>query len=610
MDYMLIARKILTETGGVDNIENATHCATRLRLEVYDKDKVNKETLNSIEDVQGVVLGVKQIQIILGPGIVDEVYKSFGDLLGEVTLYKEKNKENKEKFTIKGIFDILLETISSIFAPIIPAIVGCGLLMGMLYTLQLIGWIDTESGIYNILNVFSNASFYFLPVFLAFSSAKQFKCNPYVAAALGTILVHPIFIEMADSGNGAINLGIIHIQLQNYSSSVMPIILTVYLMSWVEKGCKKIVPNMFDLILTPVITLFVSGVIGLWLLAPIGQYAGDFVAEGFVNFYNHFGILAGLIFGLTYPFTLATGMQVAFTPLIAMNLTTLGYDFIFPLDAVSNSAMGAAAIYIFLKEKDPNLKQLAGSTGITGLVGVTEPVLFGIVLKYKKVLFAVMAGGAVGGTIMGFFKVTYAGFGFVPFGTILLAFGDTFAYYMLGCVSAMVVTVVILHFTGYKNEVVKEALELSSPVSGKIISLTDVNDPIFSEKMLGDGIAILPQNGTVVAPCNGEIVSIYPTKHAICIKSDYGVEILIHIGIDTVNLNGNGFEAFIKDGDVIKMGDKLVDVDLNVVKNKGFDPIICMVVTNSTEYNIEKNPPNKKINVKDKVLNLSIKENN
>lgn len=449
MDYKIIALEIVEKIGGPKNINTLVHCATRLRFSLNDYNLINREGLERVEGVQGVVFRTNQLQVIMGQGVVDEYYNEIKRLIPNTQNNKVKIKK---EFSLKEILDIFLDTVSSIFAPVIPAIVGSGMIMGLLYSFQTLGWVDPASSLFQILNIFSNAAFYFLPMYLAFSAAQRFGSNPYVAAVLGGILIHPTLIQMVSEGNTLIELSFIKINLQNYSSSVVPILLSVYFMSYIEKILKKYVPKMIDIIVTPTLSLLITGIVALWILGPLGQFVGTYIAEGFLSIYERFSILGGFLYGLTYPFILSTGMQVAFSPITVMNLETLGYDFLYPFSAASNAAMATAAIYVFWKTEDKNLKSLAGSTGISGLIGVTEPVLYGLVLKFKNVLWSVMVGGAVGGAIMGLFKVTYGGFGFVPFGTIILAFGPTFPYYLLGVFTSMIVTIVILHFVGFENK--------------------------------------------------------------------------------------------------------------------------------------------------------------
>lgn len=450
--YKELADRFLDLVGGKDNVSYFTHCVTRLRITIKDKGYVKEEEIKDINGVIATQWVGEQLQIIIG----NEVGIAYNLVCEKTGLQKEEAVQEqldeikpKKDWSPKGILNMFLETISSIIAPFIPAIVGCGLTQGLLYSAQSFGWIDASSATYTFLYTCANTAFYFLPILCAFSAGKRFGCNPYLAATLGAFLIHPSIVGLA--GETIMVFGLIPIKLADYSSSLIPAILCVYFMSWVEKGLKKIVPSMIDIIVTPLLSLVIASIVGFAVLAPLGGFLGNFIAGGLVWLYQKFGILGGAVLGGIYPFVLSTGMQVAYTPFIANNLSTLGYDFLYPTNAASNAAMGACALYVYFKAKKKNIKSLGLSTGITGLIGVTEPVLFGLVLKYKKILWAVMLGGAVGGAFMGLFQVQYNSFGFVPFGTIVLAVGPTFAYYMIGVVIAMVVSVGALHLMKFED---------------------------------------------------------------------------------------------------------------------------------------------------------------
>ena len=384
-----------------------------------------------------------QLQIIIGSG-VDSVYNDICDKhgLAKEDAVDENLDDEKKKLTLKNLLPTLMETLSAILAPVIPAIVACGLLQGLLYSFQSLGWLDSSTDTYNFFFTCSQASFYFLPILTAYSAGKKFKCNQVLAATTAAILMSPSFAALA--GTQIKLFGIIPITYAGYSSTVVPAILTVYFQSYIEKACKKVVPKMIDIIVTPLVTVMLSAVVGWALLAPIGGWIGTFVAEGVLWLYTTLGPVGGAICGAIYPFMLMTGMQVAMSPITVQNLATLGYDFIYPCTACSNAAMAICAIYIFLKSKNEDTKSLGLSTGITGLIGVTEPVFFGLISKYKKALIATMAGGAAGGVVMGMFTVKYLSFGFVPFGTIVLAMTDTFVYYLIGVCISMVVAFVMM----------------------------------------------------------------------------------------------------------------------------------------------------------------------
>lgn len=452
--YAELADSIVGLLGGKENIVFFTHCVTRLRFNVKDKSLVEKDKVEALKGVMGSQWSGDQYQVIIGQQ-VGEVYETIcvrSGLQREDAIDENLDAgltSGPKDFSPKHIIDLFLDTVSSIFVPFIPAVVCCGLLQGLLYSIQSFGWISSESIEYTFFYTCANTAFYFLPVLIAFSAARRFKCNPFVAAALGAALVHPTFVGL--DGQSVQLFGIIPITFANYSSTVVPAILTVYFMSWVERGCKKIVPSMLDIIFTPFISFLLSALVGFAILAPIGGWIGTFVAEGVLWLYNAFGPLGMAVYAMVYPFILSTGMQTAFIPLIAQNIATMGYDVLYPGNAASNAAMAACAIYIFLKARDKNVKALGSSTGVTALIGVTEPVLFGLILRYRKALIGAMAGGLVGGFIMGLFKVQYLSFGFVPFGTFPLAMTETFPYYLIGCFVSMAVAMIVMHLLKFDD---------------------------------------------------------------------------------------------------------------------------------------------------------------
>lgn len=450
--FQELIEKFPTLVGGKENITYFAHCVTRLRVSVADKSRVDTAALGALPGMVATQWVGDQIQLIIG-NEVGTVYQALCKQYGleeEAAIAENLDAPKKRDWSPKGILSMFTETLSSIISPFIPAIVGCGLLQGLLYSVQLVGWLDATSDSYNFFYACANTAFYFLPVLCAYAAGRRFGCNPYLAATLGAFLIHPTIVGLA--GTTIHLFGVLPITISDYSSSLIPAILCVYFMSWVEKGLHKIVPSMIDIIVTPLVSLLISAVVGMLVLAPLGGFIGNFIAGGLVWMYTKFGMLGGAFMAAVYPFVLSTGMQVAYSPFIANNLATLGYDFLYPTTACSNAAMGIAAIYVYFRAKNTETKALGLSTGVTGLIGVTEPVLFGIVLKYQKVLWAVMLGGAVGGAIMGAFTVQYMSFGFVPFGTIILAFGPTFGFYMLGICVSMVVTVAALYLMKFEAD--------------------------------------------------------------------------------------------------------------------------------------------------------------
>lgn len=445
--YQELAENIVGMLGGRANVSHFTHCVTRLRFTVKDKGLVRVPDVEGLPGVMGSQWAGDQFQVIIGGG-VDTAYAAICAHDGfEREAAIDENLDGglahgEKNFSPKHILDLFLDTVSGIFVPFIPAVVCCGLLQGLLYSIASFGLISMESPEYTFFYTCANTAFYFMPILIAFSAGKRFKCNPFVAAALGAALVHPTFTGLA--GQTIQLFGIIPITFADYSSSVVPAILTVYFMSWIEKACKKVVPEMIDIIVIPFVSFILSALVGFTILAPLGGWIGTFVAEGIMWLYNAFGPIGMMVFAVAYPLILSTGMQTALIPIITQNIATMGYDIIYPGEAASNAAMAACALYIFFVARDKNVKALGSSTGITALIGVTEPVLFGLVLRFKKALIACMVGGGVGGFIMGLFKVQYLSFGFVPFGTFPLAMTETFPYYLLGVGVAMVVTVIMM----------------------------------------------------------------------------------------------------------------------------------------------------------------------
>lgn len=453
--YAELAESIVGLVGGKDNISYFTHCVTRLRFNVKDKGLVKIEGIEGLPGVIGKQWSGDQLQVIIGQQ-VGEVYAAICDCSGltredAIDENLDGNLTGKRDFSPKHILELFLDTVSGIFVPFIPAVVCCGLLQGLLYCASSFGFINAESPEYTFFYTCANTAFYFMPVLIAYSAGRRFNANPYVAVALGAALLHPSFVGLA--GQSIKLFGAIPITFADYSSSVVPAILTVYFMSWVEKGCKRVIPEMVDIIFTPFISFILSAVVGFAVLAPLGGFLGQFMVEGVLFLYNTFGAVGTGIYGALYPFVLSTGMQTATIPLITQNLATLGYDpVIYPANAASNAAMAACALYIFFKARNKKIKALGSSTGVTALIGVTEPVLFGLILRFKKALIATVAGGGVGGFIMGLFKVQYLSFGFVPFGTFPLAMTETFPYYLLGVFSAMAVAVIVLHLLHFDDE--------------------------------------------------------------------------------------------------------------------------------------------------------------
>lgn len=596
MDYKQSAQQILACVGGAGNVSDVVHCATRLRFVLHDPALADQKKLQSLDAVKGIVSRNGQLQLIIGEGAVNKVYEQLEPMLPKSGAKKTSQPPQGKK---RGnLLNLFLDTVSSIFAPIIPAIVGSGLLWGISYCLTAVNLVDPTSQVYIILNTFGNVAFYFMPIIIAFSAAKRFGCNPYVAAVLGGVLLHPTFVGLVAAGTPHLSFFGIPITLQGYGSTIIPSILIVWATSYLEKFLKKIIPNSLSLILTPTLCLIIGGVAGLAVLAPLGNFLGRFLSEGFVWLYDKTGVVGGAVYGFSHSLLVSTGMQVAFTPITTQNLATYGYDLIYPLAAAANAAQAAVCIYVYAKSKNKKTKSVAGSAGVSALIGVTEPAIFGVALRFKKMMLAACIGGALGSIVMSMFRVVYHGFGLVPLGTIVLAFGPTFIYYVIGISVAFVGALVAAHFLGFsdaddvlagdENELQNtdefEEEDLCAPVSGTLIPLADVSDKTFSKEILGRGIALHPTSGILMAPADGIVCNLFESNHAVSLRVTTGAEVLLHIGIDTIALKGEHFHPLVKTGDSVQKGDAIIEFNASAIEAAGYDTTVIMVVTNSTQY--------------------------
>lgn len=597
MDYGVLGKSILENVGGVNNVSFLTHCATRLRFNLKDDNKVNVESLKKTKGVMGVVNKGGQFQVIIGSD-VSNVYK----VINELGTFKESTdmKGDKEKGPLVKVFD----TIAGIFTPIIPAITGAGMLKCVLALLVSFKLIDTSAQTYYILNFIADAAFYFLPFLLADSAAKKFRCNPYMAMTIAGVLLHPSLGALKTAGEAVSFLGL-PVTLAGYSSSVIPIILGVWFMSFIEPIADKVSPKVVKFFTKPLLTLMITAPVVLIVLGPMGTIMSEFVASGIEYLNTYASWLVPLVVGTFTPLLVMTGMHYGLIPIGINNVATAGVDTVVgPGMLGSNIAQGAAALAVALKTKNKDLKQLATSSGITAVCGITEPAMYGVNIKLKTPLIASMIGGGVAGLYLG---ITGVG-RFVTGSPGLLALPgyigtDGYTNIINACIGAGIAFVVSFAATfilGFedpveeveeieKNDNVKveklvNKIMISSPVDGDIIPLTKIKDETFASGIMGKGIAIMPKSGKFVSPINGTVQTIFKTKHAIGLLTDDGAEVLIHIGMDTVKLDGEHFISHIKDGDRVKVGDPLVDVDLEAVKAKGFDIITPIIITNTDSY--------------------------
>lgn len=588
MDYNALAKTILSKIGGAENVVSFTHCATRLRFNLRDESKAETESLKATKGVMGVVVSGGQYQVVIGSD-VPNVYRELLAVGGFDDMRDAGKNDNDNRSALVKVLD----TVAGIFTPIIPAITGAGILKAVMALLTAFGWIHPESQTYKILAVFADAAFYFLPFLLAYSTAKKFRCNIVVAMSIAGILLHPTFSAMlnADETLRFIKIPVIS---ATYSSSVIPIILSIWFMSFVEPIADKISPKAIKFFTKPLITLVVTGAAAILILGPLGAIVGDGIAAG-ISYLNRYAAwLVPTLIGIFSPFLVMTGTHYGLIPIGINNIATVGVDTIVgPGMLGSNIAQGGAAFAAALRTKNKTFKQLAGSAGVTAVCGITEPAMYGVSLKLKRPLIPVMIAGGVSGLFMGFMGVgryTTGSPGLLALpgyiGTEGLA---NILYASIGCAIAFVIGfagTLILGFEDVPEESGETAasgagVELCAPLKGKVIELSEVADETFAQEILGKGAAIVPETNLLVAPANGRIENIPQSKHAVAMTTDSGVEVLMHIGMDTVNLKGKHFKTFVSEGDRVKLGDPLIEFDAAAIKKEGYDLTTPVVVTNS-----------------------------
>ena len=599
-----LAKLILENVGGAKNIKNLTHCVTRLRFTLYDDKKANKKTIENLDGVLGVQEQGGQFQVIVG----SKVNKVYQELIGnpQLALSEDGPKETGKK---KSVISNILETISSILIPSLPPVIGGGMIKGFLFMFWEFGWIEWGSDIFNLLNIISDGMFYFFPFLLAVSAAKRFKTNPYMALAIAGSMMHPTIYEGINAGLKSLKvIGSIGVPYLDYNSSVIPIILSVWVMSYVYRFFEKKIPDIVSVIFTPMLTLVIVIPVCMIMICPLGYYIGEYIAQGVQVLIDFSPIVAGFVIGAIRPFTVLTGTHHAVRAIVSQQLATYGYTTIGAMNYMSTMAQAAAplAIYFVLRKHNEKMKNLSLSAAVSGFLGVTEPGLYGIIVKYKVAFIATMIGGGIGGAISSVFGSAEYAMVMSSLITIPATFGNGFMGIIIGLPASIIITMAIIFV--FKNKVIEEdqgvdtskaeemikpkisvnmddkLLKLNAPTKGEICALQDLSDETFAKEMMGKGIAILPQDNQICAPADGIITALFPTKHAIGMKTKDGLEVLIHIGIDTVNLNGKYFEAKVNIGDTVVQGQTLIVFDYQKVAEEHYDTHVIMVITNSDDY--------------------------
>jgi len=603
------AKQIYDAVGGEDNINYLTHCVTRLRFRLKDESKVDDEKVKQIPGVMGINHQNGQYQVIIGNAVSD-FYNEVVKLGNFPTDESADATETDDKESKGNLFDQFTSFISSCMSPLIPALIGGGMIKVILILLTTVGWMSTKSQSYTIISVFGDAPFYFLPIELAITASKYHKVNQMMAVIAGAILIHPNFISLVNSGK-AIHLMGLPVTAASYSSSVIPILLIVWAMKYLEAFLEKVVPANFKSILKPLLEIFIVGVVSLVVIGPIGTWAGELLSGIVLLIKKHAAWLAMPLMAAFMPLIVMTGMHWAFAPIFLAASFATPDSLILPAMLAANIGQGAASLAVAFKTKNKNTRQIASAAAISALLaGVTEPALYGVTLKYKKPLYASMISGAIAGLFMGI--VNLKSFAFAVPSILSIpqfvnkAIPSNFIYALIVIAIAFVLTFVLTLVFGFDEGTVpvtatvsdndnatndskiasgtKETKKVFSPVKGEQIMLDSVNDPTFAQKLLGDGIAVIPEEGKFYAPFDGVVETVFPTKHAIGLKGDNGIELLIHIGLDTVELKGAPYDVKVKANQRVKKGDLLVIADLEAIKKAGYDIVTPVIVTNTKEF--------------------------
>lgn len=619
MDYRKTAREIYEHVGKKENIISAAHCATRLRLVIADNEKADKDAVENINGVKGVFFAQGQMQIILGTGVVNKVYDEFIQIAG----ISESSKEELKQVAASRAnpFQRLIKTLGDIFVPIIPAIVASGFLMGIMEALNFMvnnGYlnIDTSGSIYMFAQLFSNTAYTFLPILIAYSAGKVFGANPYLAAVIGMIMIHPNLQNawtVATEGVQATQkvwFGLYSIDMVGYQGHVIPVVIAVWVLAQIEKKLHKIVPAMLDLFVTPLVSVFVTGYLTLSIIGPIFVTIENGLLDGIQYLIAlPFGI-GSFIMGAFYAPTVVAGVHHMYTIIDLGQIAKFGMTFWLPLASAANLAQGGAALAVALKTKDQKIKSMAVPSALSACMGITEPAIFGVNLRFGKPFVMACIGGACGALFASVTALGATGTGVTGIFGILLCLNQPLSYLLMMAISIGVAFVLTWMF-GYKDSVSEtcqeaekektqgekaeaEKLEIQESVTGEIlldshmegeaIPMSEVKDETFAAEVLGKGIAIIPKKGEVTAPCDAVVETVFATRHAIGLKADNGVEILIHVGINTVELGGKFYTSHVKEGDRVKTGQVMLTFDMEKIKEAGYDVTTPMIITNSDDY--------------------------
>jgi PTS system beta-glucosides-specific IIC component len=608
--YAPLATRIIELVGGPQNIKSAFHCQTRVRFGLADESKADRTALEATDGVAKALFSGGMFQVVVGTHVAD-VFDEIEAQLAAVG-HRPSAGDDAAK-TKRNPVETAIDFISGSFAPIIPALSGAGMVKALLALLVAFNVVSTKAPTYTVLNFFADAVFYFLPILLAFAAANKLKCSPVLAAATAGIMLHPTWASLVAAKAPVSLFDVIPLTLTTYGSTVIPILLVIAVQSYVERFLNKIIPSSLKLVFVPMLLILIMGTLAMSLLGPIGAFLGGYLYTFFLFLSTNAPWVPSLLIGALLPVMVMFGVHYAVGPLgIAQMASPLHYDSIFgPGALVSNIAQGVAGLVVAFRTKDPKLKEIATAGGITGLMGITEPILYGVNLPKKYPLIAAMVGGGAGGLYAGITQTHRFATGSSGLPAVVMYIGgpgnpfQQMINIIIAWVIAIVVTAVVTFVLSFKFEkavvapaaiaaealslatdsdgapVVHEGLaEITSPCAGTIVPLSQVADPVFASEAMGPGVAVEPSDGTIVAPCGGTVIVAMKTGHAFGIRTDSGVEVLVHIGIDTVTMKGEGFHNALAKGSRVAAGEPLVVADLAAIKAAGHPASVILAITN------------------------------
>lgn len=628
-NFKNIATDILNSVGGKDNISDIYHCATRLRIVVNNPDLVDQEKLKKVDGIKGVVIKGQEIQSFIGT----KVNEYYSKLIPELHLNEKVNlkQDKSEKLTFKNALSKVLDFISGIVLPIMPVIVAAGFLLAILNMCKTFFGMNPKSGTAIVLTSIASAGFYYIPIFVGFQSAIKMKIPAAMGAFLGAILT---FSDI-NNVSGLSFLGI-HLPKMQYNGTLLTSILGVILLALIYKLFDKVMPKEITYFFTPLLSILIAAPLTLVIIGPISNNISFAIAGCFNWLSAKANWLAFTLYSALNPILVMFGIDKGFVPIAMNNVSELGYDtLIYPAALPSNAAMGAAAIAIAVFSKKKITKGEGFSAGFTGLMGITEPSIFGFLLPYRRALIGAISGGAIGGLVGGILHIKQGALmapGFISLISYFVGKNPTLNFtcgiitWLTGIISSFIITTILLKADKnrdqnvlFKNDTkiivkkensisrpIKAVENFSAPVSGKVIPLNQVNDDMVAQKILGDGFAIIPSNGKIYSPVNGTISSIFKTKHAICLKSDNGLDILLHLGIDTVELKGKPFDILVKEKDKVERGQLIGKMDIKQITDAGKDPTVLVLITSKDKVKDPVEPTVKETNFGDTVTSLSI----